>query len=208
MNRREAIFGVAGGLCGLGAANSLFAADAVVDAKTTEESIKLLTEVRQAQRFTDDPVAEEDIQKIVTIGRNAPSARNLQPWFFAVVTNRELLKEIDEAAKVDPNGRLSVGGAPLVIFVCCEKTDVAKYDAGAAADRMNVAALLLGYGCKTVMTAPKAANEKRFKEKLGVPDNYETYTALLIGVEKERSVDGVSGATTREPEEKKVSFVK
>lgn len=144
----------------------------------------------------------------MTIGRNAPSARNLQPWFFAVVTNRELLEEIDEAAKVDPNGRLSVGGAPLVIFVCCEKTDVAKYDAGAAADRMNVAALLLGYGCKTVMTAPKAANEKRFKEKLDVPDNYETYTALLIGVEKERSVDGVSGATTREPEEKKVSFVK
>ena len=33
-------------------------------------------------------------------------------------------------------------------------------------------------------------------------------TALIIGVEKERSVDGVSGATTREPMEKKVAFVK
>ena len=73
---------------------------------------------------------------------------------------------------------------------------------------MNVAANLLGYGCKTVMTAPRAANEKEFKEKLGVPDKYEVYTALIIGVEKERSVDGVSGATTREPMEKKVAFVK
>ena len=49
---------------------------------------------------------------------------------------------------------------------------------------------------------------EEFKEKLGVPDKYEVYTALIIGVEKERSVDGVSGATTREPLEKKVAFVK
>lgn len=207
MNRRDAILGTLCGICGFSGANSSGAFGSVVAEETTDEAIRLLMDVRQAQRFTDESVKKEDIEKIVTIGRNAPSARNLQPWFFSIVTNRKLLSEIDKAAKVDPNGRLSLAGSPLAIFICCEKTDVAKYDAGAAADRMNVAALLLGYGCKTVMTAAKSANEERFKTRLGVPEEYEVYTALLIGVEKERSVDGVSGATSREPASKKTIFI-
>lgn len=207
MNRREALCGVVGGVLGVGAAKSILGVEPVVAPKSRDEAIKLLTEVRQGQAYTDEPVPEEDILKIVQIGCNAPSGHNVQPWFFSVVTNRELLAQIDKAAKVGP-GRLSVSGGTLVIFVCCEPTDIGRYDAGAAGDRMNVAANLLGYGCKTVMTAPRAANEKEFKEKLGVPDKYEVYTALIIGVEKERSVDGVSGATTREPMEKKVAFVK
>ncbi len=206
MNRRDAMIGVAGGLMGICATRALPAADAVVAAQTTDEAIKLMTDVRQAQRFTDEPVAEADIRKIVTIGCNAPSALNRQPWFFSVVTDRALLAEIDKAAKVDPKGRLSVGGSPLVIFVGVNESDYSKYDAGAAADRMNVAANLLGYGCKTVATAAKAANS--FKDKLGMPEEFEIFAALLIGVEKERSVDGVSGATTREPQDKKVAFIK
>ena len=165
MNRREALCGVVGGVLGVGAANSVLGVESVVAPKSRDEAIKLLTEVRQGQAYTDEPVPEEDILKIVQIGCNAPSGHNVQPWFFSVVTNRELLAQIDKAAKVGP-GRLSVSGGALVIFVCCEPTDIGRYDAGAAGDRMNVAANLLGYGCKTVMTAPRAANEKEFKEKL------------------------------------------
>ncbi|MGI6400872.1 MAG: nitroreductase family protein [Thermoguttaceae bacterium] len=208
MNRREAISAVVGGVLGMGVAQTGRAVEPVVSTKTRDEAIKLLMEARQAQRFTDEPVSDEDIKTILDIARNAPSAHNRQPWFFSVVTDRKLLAEIDKAAKVDPNGRLSLTGSPLVVFVCVERSDVAKYDSGLAAERLNVAAVLLGYGSKTVMTAAQAANEPTFKAQLRVPDEYDVYTAVLIGVERERSVDGVSGATSREPREKKVVFIK
>ena len=119
------------------------------------------------------------------------------------------IAEIDKAAKVDPKGRLSLTGSPTVIFISTDITqDYGKYDVGVAADRMNVAANLLGYGCKTVATAAKIANEPQFKEKLGTPKDYTIIAALLIGKEIVRSVDGVSGATTREPLEKKFAFVR
>ncbi|MDO5308651.1 MAG: nitroreductase family protein [Planctomycetia bacterium] len=209
MNRREALASVSGGLLALGATAVAQGAESPVAAQTTEESIKLLTDVRQATRFTDEPINEHDLQKIVTIGLNAPSALNLQPWFFTVVTDRKLLAEIDKAAHVDPKGRLSLTGSPTVILISTDVSqDYSKFDVGVATDRMNVAALMLGYGCKTVATAPKVANDKRFKDKLGVPKDYTIIAALLIGKEIERSVDGVSGATTREPLEKKFFFVR
>lgn len=206
MKRREIL---TGGLLSLGVAAFAQGAEKPVSEKTTDEAIELLTDVRQATRFTDEPIDEDDLKKIVTIGLNAPSALNLQPWFFTVVTDRKLLAEIDKAANVDPNGRLSLTGSPTVIFISTDITqDYGKYDVGVAADRMNVAANLLGYGCKTVATSPKVANEPRFKEKLGTPKDYTIIAALLIGKEIVRSVDGVSGATTREPLEKKFAFVR
>ena len=209
MNRRDLLTSASVCLIGLTATSVVRAEGKPVAEKTSDESIELLTNVRQAMKFTDEPINEEDLQKIVTIGLNAPSARNMQPWFFSVVTDRALLAEIDKAAKVDPKGRLSLTGSPTVIFVSSDdKNDYGKYDAGVAADRMNVAALLLGYGCKTVASAPKFANEPQFKSKLGVPDGFTVFTALLIGKEIERSVDGVSGATTREPLEKKFAFIR
>lgn len=206
MNRRDAILGTIGGTIGFGMSHTLCAADKVVTSQTAEEAIRLLEDVRQAQRYTDDPIPEADIRRIVSIGCNAPSARNRQPWFFSVVTDRVILAEIDRAAGVSVDGRLSVTGSPLVIFIGVNDSEYSRYDAGAAADRMNIAANILGYGCKTVATAAKAAN--RFKDKIGVPSEFEVYTALLIGVEQIRSVDGVSGATLREPQDKKVVYIK
>ena len=225
MNRRDAIVGAASAVLAFSA--SATRADVIeprrarrrtqreseplpkgaVSPRAAREGVALLTDVRQAQRFTDEQVKEEDVRKIVMTGLNAPSALNLQPWFFSVVADREMLREIDAAAKVDPTGRLSCGGSPLVIFISTNESDYGKYDVGVAADRMNVCANLLGYGCKTVATAAKAANEPKFKDRLGTPKDYKIIAALLIGKEIERSVDGVSGATTREPVEKKFAFV-
>lgn len=201
MNRREAILGATAGILGFGASNVMEGAET-----KENEAIKRLTEVRSAFEYTDEPVAEDDLKKILQVGLNAPSALNRQPWFFAAVTDRKLLAEIDKAAKVKP-GRLYMTGSPAAIFVCADDSDFARFDAGTASDRMSVAAFALGYGCKTV-ASPCAAVNEQYKEKLGIPEKYQVIAVLLLGVEKTRSVDGVSGATTRVPFEEKVSLVK
>src|SRR6202023_3608306 len=50
---------------------------------------------RKVQRtFSDKPVEREKLAKIVEAGRHAMSARNLQPWQFVVIQNRDTLKTI------------------------------------------------------------------------------------------------------------------
>lgn len=200
MNRREAIVGATFGAIGL------FVADVARSEEGKNDLVKLLTEVRSATKFTDEPVAESDLKNILQIGANSPSALNRQPWFFAAATDRQLLAEIDRAAEIK-GGRLSLTGSPTVIFVCGDDTDYARFDVGVACDRMAITAILLGYGTKTVASPCPKVNEK-FKERLGIPEKYNAYAALLIGREETRSIDGVSGATSRVPLEEKISRVK
>ena len=45
---------------------------------------------RSIRRFSDRPVAEQDLKAILEAARLAPSATNEQPWSFIVVRDREL----------------------------------------------------------------------------------------------------------------------
>lgn len=201
MNRREALIGAAYGFLGIGGCTVVKGEDS-----KQVDAVKLLTDVRSATEFSDSAVKEEDLRKILQIGLNSPSGHNTQPWFLSVVTDRELLADIDKAAGVNP-GRLSLTGSPAVIFVSVNSSAFAEFAAGTICDRMAVAANLMGYGAKIVATPCKVADE-RFKDKLGVPEKYSVNVALLLGIEKSPSVDGASGATTREAFESKVTFVK
>lgn len=192
MNRREVMFGATYGLLGLGTLTV-----AKGEESKNIDVVKILTNVCSAMQFSDFPIPEEDLMKILQIGLNAPSGHNLQPWFLSVVTDRVLLANIDKAAGVG-QGRLSLTGSPTVIFVCIDNSSFAEFGAGTICDRMTVAANLMGYGAKTVMTPCKVANEQ-FKDKLGIPKKYSINVALLLGTEISPSVDGVSGATSREP---------
>jgi len=51
---------------------------------------------RSVRNFKEDPVPESLIRRVLEAGRFAPSAGNCQPWKFIVVTDKELIKEMDE----------------------------------------------------------------------------------------------------------------
>ena len=58
------------------------------------DTLSLVEDIPTIQSFTQDPVAEEDITRIVNAGINAPSAVNSQPWHFSVITDAEVLQDI------------------------------------------------------------------------------------------------------------------
>ena len=47
---------------------------------------------RNVRQFTEQPVPEEALDRILEAGRRAPSAGNWQPWNFVVVTDRALVR--------------------------------------------------------------------------------------------------------------------
>lgn len=49
---------------------------------------------RSVRRYTDQPLSDVDIQDIITAGLYAPSAIDLQPWYFVVIKSAEKLEEL------------------------------------------------------------------------------------------------------------------
>lgn len=78
----------------------------------------LLADIPTTQVFTEEAVAEADIDQIISAGINAPSAMNGQPWHFSVVTDAETLQHISE----DMSGGMS-GATPPMPESSAEKND-------------------------------------------------------------------------------------
>ena len=49
-------------------------------------------ERRSIRAYQDEPVPREKLEKILEAGRLAPSAKNLEPWHFIVVTDAQKRK--------------------------------------------------------------------------------------------------------------------
>lgn len=71
--------------------------------KFTQENIEILEQIILARRdvrgnrFIDTPVAQEDIDKILFAGVNAPSVGFSQPWEFVVIKDLAIRNKIKES---------------------------------------------------------------------------------------------------------------
>lgn len=77
----------------------------VIDAIMTRISVR---------QYTDEPLTDQEIETLLKAGMAAPSACNMQPWRFVVVTNPEVRQTI--TSQIKPAGPASK--APAVIVVC------------------------------------------------------------------------------------------
>ena len=69
-------------------------------------AVERITDIATTQYFTDEAVAQQDLETIVLAGVNAPSAMNGQPWHFSVITDGAVLEQIS----TDMSAGMSFGG--------------------------------------------------------------------------------------------------
>jgi nitroreductase len=178
------------------------------------EVIKTIKKRRSIREFEDKPIEKEKIDQIIDAGLWAPSARNLQPWRFIIVTNKELIKEMAKVVqeKVISDPRYSFVkqraetkedaifySAPLVIFILGDKKNHwSTIDCSLAAENMILAAHSLGIGSCPIGMARYLEDEKDVIEKLGFPENYKLVLTLAFGYAEEEP----------EPKERKKDVVK
>lgn len=90
---------------------------------TTEQTISVQQAIESRhsiRQFIQQPIHQQDIENIFKLVRLSPSAWNLQPWRFHVVTDVDLKKKLEEAAY----GQKQVTSAPAVIVVTSDMEDV------------------------------------------------------------------------------------
>jgi nitroreductase len=117
------------------------------------ETYEAILTRRSIRRFKDQTVSREQIEKLLEAARWAPSAGNLQPWIFVVVTAEETRAELSKAAL----GQRFVAEAPAVIGVAAAPPEDSPYgsrgrdlyclqDTAAAVQNILLAAHAVGLG--------------------------------------------------------------
>jgi nitroreductase len=107
---------------------------------------------RSVRAYTSEEVSEKEIEKLIEAARWAPSAGNIQPWEFVIVTKTETKRRLADAAL----HQTSIEEAPVIIVVCANvaqssvgygSRDANLYclqDTAAATENMLLAATPLG----------------------------------------------------------------
>lgn len=144
---------------------------------------EVLLKRRSVRKFTDEPVSEEDVLKLLHAGMSGPSACNRTPWEFFVVTNPEILEKLRKAA------RYSKIKAPLAIVVCGNLSKALPLqlspfwiqDCSAATENILLEATELGLGTVWCGVHPMKRAEKNVSEALGLSANLVPLNIIRIG---------------------------
>ncbi len=67
--------------------------------KNYEAALELIKGRRSIRAYTEESVSQEQIAGIIEAGRYAPSAKNLQPWRFIVITDRDAIASLSGGVK-------------------------------------------------------------------------------------------------------------
>lgn len=187
---------------------------------TTSNADKIIENIKTTQNFSLDKLPEKDIQRIVKAGINAPSSMNMQPWHFTIVTDADVLNQINDnmllgnqtpnfANSNNSNKKAGIADAPCAIVISCETGS--DLNAGIACQNMSAMAQIMGYGSKILTSTTIALNgpdKVNYYDILKIPKNMTIIAVLLIGKEDSSSVDSLSGASERNSWDKIVDWVK
>ncbi len=167
--------------------------------------IEAIKSRRAIRSFEEKVVPESAIQTLLEAAIYAPSALNIQPWKFTIVTNKEEMKHFSDTAKKvllqtlpdiadeglegfknalkNPQYNM-LYDAPLLVFISGPKAQFAVNDCSMAAENMMLAAYTLGIGSCWIGSADLFANTPKGKIDLGVPDDNQIYATIIFGYPK------------------------
>jgi nitroreductase len=154
---------------------------------------------RNVRSYTDQPIADADLDRILEAGWRAPSASNRQKWDFVVSTDREQLKEL---STVWQGARHVATSAATIVLVLAEPESeryrvIDQYDLGQATMAVMLAATDLGIGSGH----SAVGDQDRCRQLLGVPDHHLCAYMLALGYPADRPLAPIRRPDRRPIEE-------
>ena len=144
---------------------------------------------RSVREYTIQPVEFDKIVALLETAILAPSAGNLQPWRFILVTDQEKKKQL---ATYCPQPEI-INSAPLSIIVCTltqraeeqypeEGKHWVTQDSGAAIENMLLTATALGLGSCWIGLFDK----DNVRDLFQIPDKAEPQAIITLGYSEEK----------------------
>jgi nitroreductase len=137
---------------------------------------------RSIRKYTDEPIDDATVERLLRAGMAAPSAGNQQPWQFIVIRDRATLTRI---AEWHPYARM-LPTAPVAVLVLGDSS-VAKWagmwpqDCAACVENMLIEAESLGLGAVWLGVHPLPERESALREQLGIPEQVVPFAIVPFG---------------------------
>jgi nitroreductase len=155
------------------------------------DAMECLLKRRSVRKFTADPIAESDLEKMLEAVRFAPSWANTQCVKLVLVEDDAIQNALQQTVPAGNPAHAAIGEAPLVVALCAQTQlagvykgqfvtpfgDWMMFDAGLAAQNLALAAHALGYATVNV----GLMDQKKAGEILGLPEDVELLELLPVG---------------------------
>ena len=143
-------------------------------------AVRPLLRTRQVREFTEEPVDDGLLHAITEAARWTGSSRNTQPWRFIVIRRIETIRAIAEAGLPQTRALRTAMAAVAIVLPGEGGSAISHaYDEGRAAERMLIAASLLGIagGIAWVRSDVRPA----VQPLLALPEDRFVRTVMAIG---------------------------
>ena len=149
---------------------------------TDEERIlfDILYRRRSIRAYEDREVEREKIEKLLRAAMAAPSACNLQPWEFIVITQKPAMDRLRDCVDGNNGGNYN---APAAFIVCGNTSyipwegDTGVIDCSAAIENLLLAATVLGLGTVWIGAFDGDAVRRAFD----IPDPVKVISLVFFG---------------------------
>ena len=150
------------------------------------EILDIFANRRSVRKYTDTPLEDEVLDKILKAGLLAPSGHARRPWEFILVRDKQMLERLSGCRSSGAN-MLKQAAAAIVVIADGQKQDVWIEDCSVALGYMHLAASALNLGSCWVQVRLRAAADGRsceefLREALGFPPNFKAEAILALGV--------------------------
>ena len=146
---------------------------------------ELIQSRRSIRKYTDEPVSDDVIDKIIEAGTWAPSGLNNQPWKFGIVKDGDLKKEISGLTHYSRIVRDA--HALIAVFLDLSKSYDRTKDAQAiGACIQNMLLYIHSSGLGAVWLGEILKSRDKVLELLGAPGDLELMAVIALGHPAER----------------------
>lgn len=159
---------------------------------------------RSVRAYTTQKVEAKKIRSLIEAAVRAPTSMHLEPWAFAIIQDREMLKQLSDMAKERLRGRLKQPrdssddllqpdfnvfyDANTLIVICANTGNSdAIADCWMAAQNLMLAAQAIGLGSCVITQALPALNDTNMKPQLGISAHYEAIAPIVVGYSDKES---------------------
>lgn len=159
------------------------------------ETWNAITSRRNVRNYTDQPIPEADLERILEAGRRTPSAMNRQPWDFVVSIDRDDLTAL--ARCWQGAGHVAASAATITVVTPVVETprdaELNAYDLGQASITMMITAADLGIGSAHAVVE----DQDLARHVLGFPEDRRAAFFIALGYPADRPLAPIQRPTRR-----------
>ncbi|MBS0336005.1 MAG: nitroreductase family protein [Proteobacteria bacterium] len=149
---------------------------------------------RSVRAYTEQRPGEDVIHTLLEAAVRAPTAMHLEPWGFAIVQDRAMLKRYSDRAKAalgeppghpemldDPDFNIFYDAGTLVVVCRRSSGPFADADCWLAAENLMLAAAEMGLGTCCIGFAVGVLNTPEAKRELNIPADGAAVAPIILG---------------------------